>query len=107
MPKGYKVLRKDRTSAITRIGAVHYKKGVETKPKRRFGPLAVFASEVDARNFIDSTWCTRGEKRIIVKCNYIESYHDYVWLYHFGNKVVSGPDFPEGTILASSVTCLE
>lgn len=106
MPRGYKVLRKDRTSIITRIGAVHYEKDIETKPRRDFGPLAVFGREADARNYLDVTWGSKAEKYIIVKCNYIESKHTRLWLYNFGEKFVEHY-FPSGTILADSVTCLE
>ena len=107
MPKGYKILRRDRTSLITRIGSVRYGMDIETKPRKGFGPLAIFRNKTTARNFLKELSEMAQVDSIIVKCDYIESRHDYLWLLFCGEKNLLGPDLPPGTILADSVTCLE
>ena len=101
--RGYKVLTKDRRSCIVSChnGARIYKKNVKTIPKCGYGPLCVFETKRNAQDF--TLKCN-----IIVKCKYTESKQVSIWEFYGGTKYYE-PFYllPQGTVLASSVTCLE
>ena len=113
MPKtGYKVLSKGRMSVcnmfdvypLLKEGALHYPKGKKVEPKQGNGALAIFTNRKDAAQFTKSfqyeqTWDLR-----IYSVEYTRA-RIIVEMFQGHNKF-DGP-LPDGTILASSITCLE
>lgn len=120
---GYKVIRTkehyDRTYLFSAIvmgrGSVQYKMDVFTHPMEGFGPLAVFDTLFNAEYFVKtrhpiSRYLCNSDRLIIYRCEFIRSEETTQW-----RKVpIMGDDykevtseFPEGTILASSVKLLK
>ena len=106
---GWKICLCDGRSAISdrREGGRIYKTGRWTRPKRGYGPLAVFASYEDA-----FAWSCRvalyPRDLIVRRCLYKLSQWRTLWyLTHAGIKIKSALTFPTGTKLADAVKCLE
>ena len=110
---GWKVLlSRDRRSCwITGKAGVTYPVNKVAEPHPKCGPLAVFETEETARRFqnmIDAT-----TPAIIVRCEYQKARARTVFSpYSYSIIGASGimrrkSGFPEGTVLASRVRCLE
>lgn len=112
--KGWKVINKETRRSCTytdRNKPVHYKKNKVVGRPNFCGPLAVFKTKKEARNFI----YTNGKfflPMCVVKCLYIESKHREIWersnrFSSIWDRFIHEERLPEGTILAEKVKCLE
>jgi hypothetical protein len=83
---------------------VVYEIGKITVPSPNWGPLAVFDTEQEAREFKDSIDFYNTFR--IFKCEYTKSKHKRLWVGYLPSR---GKDsnFPPGTRFADSVTLLE
>lgn len=127
----YKVIRKDRRSAITNAYPVTYRINRWVKAKIEGTPLMVFRTHEDALSFKSNQTMSRYDKLIIVKCHIKRSRRKFRYLYapvcrcrkeevlkfwewynirnrkdsYIMNKVFSY--FAPGTVFATEVRCLE
>jgi hypothetical protein len=100
--KGWKVIgigeHNKRESYIESEYSVSYRKNKIARPLPYCGPLAVFKFKKYAEIFASA-----GEDTKIVPCLYLESKDKALWTPISTRQI----DFPEGTILADKVKCLE
>ena len=93
---GYKVVKKrSLVSAIMMWtgNELQYKINEWIKPKKGCGPLCVFNTIEDAKNF-------KWSDHIIYECLYEKSLEHKVYI---GNEVKTIFDLPQGTVLATKV----
>lgn len=117
--KGWKVITKGGRRSCTHFGRAEksictYLKNKVVHRPFRCGPLAVFKTRECARAFIHG-WMSDYTTQV-VKCLYVESSCESLWervLYlRFGRPAeelnrMGSMSFPDGTILADKVKCLE
>ena len=107
--RGYKVLTAKRRSciAIIKNGGLYYPVGVAVKPKKGWGPLCVFQQKERAEEFAKYFVCGwPNSNGFIAKCEYEPSLEYAVWRqWGFPSRWLGS--LPEGTALATTVTCLE
>ncbi len=108
MAKGYKVVNKTREDGIyqscfTFKSPVKYPIGESTKRPKWCGPLTVFETIEDAREFI---WHYKhlGIGDNIFECSYAKSHATTIWNPEFRFPKC---ELPEGTMLADSVTLIK
>ena len=101
--RGYKVLTRKRRSCLTALkrGGRYYPVGESVKPQNSQGPLCVFRDFENAAWFASTTW----EAKLMVECEYKPSRVKAIWFNRFSRRSLS--DLPNGTALATTVTCLE
>ena len=103
--RGYKVLTRKRRSCIVGHGqgGLVYPIGEPVIPINGYGPLCVFKDKKNAKNFV--VWCMALEfTSLLVMCEYEPSRRRNVWQPHHRYQL---RDLPQGTALATTVTCLE
>ena len=119
--RGYKILWKaDRGSIIAgNTEGFHYRVYSDTearviysvnewvRPNKGHGPLAVFAQQGDVDSFLMMN-CSRLQTKeiIVVECEFRKSSLSSLWCLRRKTKMRSWC-LPDGTILASSVRCLQ
>ncbi len=106
---GYKVIAKEnntvfiaRTSAVVwGRGMIHYPRNITVYPSKGCGPLCIFDTKEAALKFTGGTL-----QLFIVKCEYT-SHKGRLAIWEGQQRITPASELPSGTILASSVTCLE
>ena len=103
---GYKVISTiSRESLVIpkHFGRRMYLLNKTVKPQKGYGPLTVFENKLAA-----NLWKLSGAEESVVQCKYTKSKANKVWLniekVHYNMEL---KELPQGTVLASSVTCLE
>ena len=105
--RGYKVLTRKRRSCIMLIkkGGRRYPLSQTVMSKRGYGPLCVFTHKRHATHFRRVQFYPRDW--LIVKCKYMPSNVNSVWRRNRRDFEHLLHTLPEGTALATTVTCLE
>ena len=100
---GYKVVSRMMTSVYAEE-AIKYKLHHKIRPRRGYGPLAVFEHLKDAVHFHNS-FMVHGDR--IFKCRYSLSRSRKLWEWIEGlgyrSKIIKQNHFPRGTGFAASV----
>ena len=94
---GWKVVHKDDKSgkmySAIASNLVEYRFNEITRPRKGCGPLAVYKTRRQARQFIFGN--------MVVRCQYIPSKHTCIWNRRPGHRELS--TLPDGTVLADAV----
>jgi len=108
---GWKIITaRGRRSCIRLLGSVIYDKQKIVASKKGCGPLCVFSNKRKAYKFIKD-YCHLNNVDIsrfeLVKCSYMLSSPDSVWISNSIWHRMHLSSLPPGTVLADKVKCLE
>lgn len=100
---GWKVIRKASQLSYGSRSPRYYYVGQETFPRTTDGPLACFATEFAAEEFLRQWAAGFCRRFLIVPVALVASKHMALWVSSENGTQIRNPILPPGTILADAV----